>query len=47
MTYKYFPHTEDDLQAMLSTVCVDSIDALYPQIPEAIRFQGDYQLCRR
>ena len=44
MTYKYFPHTEEDLQAMLSTVCVDSIDALYPQIPEAIRFQGDYQL---
>ena len=32
MTYKYFPHTEADLQAMLSTVGIDSLDALYPQI---------------
>ena len=42
--YKYFPHTEDDLKAMLSTVGVDSLDALYPQIPEAIRFKGDYDI---
>jgi len=44
MTYKYFPHTEEDLQAMLSTVGIDSIDALYAQIPEAIRFHDNYQL---
>ena len=44
MTYKYFPHTEEDLQAMLSTVGIDSIDALYAQIPEAIRFRDNYQL---
>ena len=44
MTYKYFPHTEEDLQAMLSTVGIGSIDALYPQIPEDIRFRGDYKL---
>ena len=44
MTYKYFPHTEEDLQAMLSTVGIDSIDALYAQIPEAIRFRDSYQL---
>ena len=43
MTYKYFPHTEEDLQAMLSTVGIDSIDALYAQIPEAIRFRDNYQ----
>ena len=42
--YKYFSHTEDDLQAMLAKVGVDSLDALYAQIPESIRFQGDYQL---
>ena len=42
--YKYFPHTEDDLQAMMEKVGVDSLDALYAQIPEAIRFRGDYQL---
>ena len=44
MSYKYFPHTEDDLQAMLAKVGVDSLDALYAQIPESIRFQCDYQL---
>ena len=44
MTYKYFPHTEEDLQAMLSTVGIDSVDALYAQIPEAIRFRDNYQL---
>ena len=44
MTYKYFPHTEEDLQAMLSTIGIDSIDALYAQIPEAIRFRDNYQL---
>ena len=42
--YKYFPHTADDLQAMLATVGVDCLDALYAQIPDSIRFKGDYQL---
>ena len=44
MNYKFFPHTEDDLQAMLATVGVDSFDDLYAQIPESIRFRGDYKL---
>ena len=44
MDYKYFPHTQDDLKAMLDTVGIDSIDALYAQIPESIRFRGDYNL---
>ena len=44
MTYKYFPHTEADLQAMFERAGIDSLDALYPQIPEGIRFRGDYKL---
>ena len=44
MSYKYFPHTEDDLQAMLQKVGVASMDDLYAEVPAAIRFQGDYQL---
>ena len=44
MDYKYFPHTEDDLQAMLAKVGVERLDDLYAQIPESIRFKGDYQL---
>lgn len=42
--YKYFPHTESDLQAMLDRVGVASLDDLYSQIPDSIRFKGDYDL---
>ena len=42
--YKYFPHTQDDLKSMLERVGIDSLDALYAQIPEEIRFRGDYKL---
>ena len=42
--FKYFPHTQDDLQAMLAIVGIDSVDDLYAQIPENIRFRGDYKL---
>ncbi len=44
MDYKYFPHTEDDLKEMLAKVGVKSLDDLYAQIPESIRFKGDYEL---
>ena len=44
--YKYFPHTEDDLQAMLAKVGVKSLDDLYAQIPDSIRFKGSYELPR-
>ena len=42
--YKYFPHTQDDLKAMMEKVGVKDLDGLYAQIPENIRFKGDYQL---
>ena len=41
---KYFPHTEEDLQAMLEKVGVKTLDDLYAQIPDSIRFKGDYQM---
>ena len=44
MDYKYFPHTDADLQAMMEKVGVDNLDGLYAQIPDSIRFKGDYQL---
>ena len=44
MDFKYFPHTEDDLQAMMEKAGVKNLDDLYAQIPDAIRFKGDYQL---
>lgn len=44
MDYKYFPHTEDDLQVMLEKTGVKDLDGLYAQIPDDIRFKGDYNL---
>ncbi len=44
MNYKYFPHTQDDLKAMMEKVGVNDLDGLYAQIPESIRFRGDYKL---
>ena len=42
--YKYFPHTQEDLQAMMTKAGVKDLDGLYAQIPESIRFRGDYKL---
>ena len=42
--YKYFPHTEADLKAMMKKVGVASLDELYAEVPSEIRFRGDYQL---
>ena len=44
MNYKYFPQTEDDLKAMMAKVGVERLDDLYAQIPESIRFKGDYNI---
>lgn len=44
MQYKYFPHTEDDIKKMLQRVGVNSLEELYSEIPENIRFKGEYDL---
>ena len=42
--HKFFPHTQDDLQAMMAKAGVKDLDGLYAQIPESIRFRGEYKL---
>ncbi len=42
--YKYFPHTAEDLQQMMERVGVKTLEDLYADIPEAIRFRQEYQL---
>lgn len=42
--YKYFPQTDENLQTMLNQIGVNSLEDLYADIPEAIRFRRDYQL---
>lgn len=44
MAFKYFPHTEQDVKDMLARVGVKSLDDLYADVPEQIRFKGDYDL---
>ena len=44
MSYKYFPHTETDLREMMEKVGVGTLEELYAEVPQGIRFQGDYQL---
>ena len=42
--YKYFPHTEADISEMLGKIGLPSLDELYAEIPENIRFDKDYDL---
>ena len=42
--HKYFPHTDADLRSMLDRVGVGQLDDLYAEVPEQIRFRGEYQL---
>ena len=42
--YKYLPHTASDIQQMLATVGVSSIDALYADVPNSLKFKKDYEL---
>lgn len=44
MDYKYFPHTETDLRAMLDKVGARSLGDLYAEVPDGIRFRGEYKL---
>ncbi len=42
--FKYFPHTDDDLRVMMEKVGIKSLDELFSEIPENIRFRKDYDL---
>ena len=44
MQYKFFPHTEEDIKLMLNKIGVPSLDALFAEVPEEIRFRRDYDL---
>ena len=36
----FIPHTEEDVRAMLATIGVDNIDALFDEIPDELRSKG-------
>ena len=44
MSYKYIPHTDGDVRQMLARCGLQSIEDLYGDVPEALRFKGDYDM---
>jgi len=42
--YKYFPHTDEDIRQMLERCGMKTMDDLYTEIPDSIRFKKDYDL---
>lgn len=42
--YKYFPHTEADIEQMLGKISVDSIDDLFAEIPASVVLNKEYDL---
>ena len=44
MSYKFYPHTSDELQAMLNTAGVKSLDDLYQDVPQELQLKKEYEL---
>ncbi|KGR78453.1 aminomethyl-transferring glycine dehydrogenase subunit GcvPA [Ureibacillus manganicus] len=44
MTHRYLPMTEIDKKEMLETIGINSIDELFSDIPEKVRFNGLYNI---
>ncbi len=44
MAFKFFPHTEEEIQEMLKVAGLSSLDDLYAEIPDSIRFKDEYEL---
>jgi len=44
MKHRYLPMTEQDQQEMLKVIGVSSVDELFADIPEKVRFKGDYKI---
>ncbi|RIW31082.1 aminomethyl-transferring glycine dehydrogenase subunit GcvPA [Bacillus salacetis] len=44
MKHRYLPMTEQDQKEMLETIGVSSVDELFEDIPEKVRFKGEYNI---
>lgn len=44
--HRYLPQTEQDQQAMLEVIGVDSIEDLFADIPASVRFQGELNVSK-
>ena len=44
MKHRYLPMTEQDQKEMLDVIGVSSVDELFEDIPEKVRFKGLYDI---
>ena len=44
MNFKFFPQTKEEIEQMLQQAGMNSLDDLYADVPEQIRFRGEYDL---
>jgi glycine dehydrogenase subunit 1 len=44
MKHRYLPMTEQDQKEMLETIGVNSVEELFSDIPEKVRFKGEYKI---
>lgn len=44
MNFKFFPQTKEEIEQMLKQAGMNSLDDLYVDVPEQIRFRGEYDL---
>jgi len=44
LQHRYLPMTEEDMKEMLETIGVSSVDELFHDIPEEVRFKGEYNI---
>jgi glycine dehydrogenase subunit 1 len=44
MKHRYLPMTENDKKEMLAQIGVETVDELFSDIPERVRFKGEYQI---
>ncbi|MGM9926230.1 MAG: aminomethyl-transferring glycine dehydrogenase subunit GcvPA [Bacillus sp. (in: firmicutes)] len=44
MKHRYLPMTENDEKEMLEAIGISKIDELFEDIPEKVRFQGEYKI---
>lgn len=44
MNFKFFPQTKEEIEQMLKKAGMNSLDDLYADVPEQIRFRGEYDL---
>ncbi|MBO7587802.1 MAG: aminomethyl-transferring glycine dehydrogenase subunit GcvPA [Bacteroidaceae bacterium] len=42
--FQYFPHTDEDIKAMLDRIGVNSLDDLYADVPQDCLYKGEYDL---